>query len=192
MDEARMNSVVKAVIRMADSVEEIPSILQCLALVPIDEWERVMRNVKPHQKRKTSGICSVCLLPYTVETTRSTYDALCESCYRIHARELRWLSQQRYRARCIGLPDELKLVDWLKTCEYFQDLCAYCQERDVEALDHFIPLIHGGGTIAANVVPACTICNRKKMYVHPDKVKGIPRVDIERVREYLNTLKIAS
>ena len=89
----------------------------------------------------------------------------------------------------MGLPDDLKLADWIKTCDYFQWLCAYCQEIRIEVLEHFVPITHGGGTVVSNCVPACASCNQKKMYVHPDKVRKIPRGDIERVRQYLATVK---
>src|SRR5258708_27983100 len=34
--------------------------------------------------------------------------------------------------------------------------------RSYEQLDHFIPVSKGGGTIVANYVPACKICNKLK------------------------------
>jgi 5-methylcytosine-specific restriction endonuclease McrA len=39
--------------------------------------------------------------------------------------------------------------------------CAYCGEH-AESLDHVLPKMKGGLTVAKNLVPACLPCNRKK------------------------------
>jgi 5-methylcytosine-specific restriction enzyme A len=48
--------------------------------------------------------------------------------------------------------------------------CHYC-ERDVGArrltLDHVVPLIRGGKSVRANIVPACKDCNSTKQSLLP-------------------------
>jgi hypothetical protein len=45
--------------------------------------------------------------------------------------------------------------------EAWQHCCAYCG-ASADTLDHIKPRHKGGGTVATNLVPACTNCNRKK------------------------------
>lgn len=44
----------------------------------------------------------------------------------------------------------------------FNDRCAYCGISEKLAIDHFIPLIKGGGDCISNIVPACRQCNSSK------------------------------
>ena len=61
-------------------------------------------------------------------------------------------------------------------------LCHYCRRQvGVKALtaDHVIPLIRGGRSIRANLVPCCKDCNSKKQSLLPwqwdDYVEGFGR-----------------
>lgn len=38
--------------------------------------------------------------------------------------------------------------------------CVYCGSPDRPSLDHVYPWVQGGSTTAANLVPACMVCNR--------------------------------
>jgi len=188
MDKERLKKAVKSIAIMADSVDDIPVLLAELASLPIEQWEKAIYYGKLHRPNLISGLCPVCNTIYEAYTRRAEYDDLCPSCSDEWRSELRTITQHRYRAKKEGLISTLKLSEWIKTARYFKG-CAYCLIGHIEEMDHFLPLDQGGGTEVCNIVPACEACNRKKMYVHPDKVTKIPRADIERVREYLNSLK---
>jgi 5-methylcytosine-specific restriction endonuclease McrA len=89
------------------------------------------------------------------------------------------------RARAAGLPATLTLDQWLKTLDDFDDQCAYCRRRPLEALDHFVPISAGGGTTADNCVPACLQCNvGKREYSYSSRTPEFQEVS-SRVRAYL-------
>ena len=103
------------------------------------------------------------------------------------AREKARLQTQLIRAQSKGLPATLTLEEWLQTLADFGGLCAYCQERPFEHLEHFIPIDAGGGTTVDNCIPACGKCNYSKGAQDPDRPQleffvNDPR---ERVRNYL-------
>lgn len=60
----------------------------------------------------------------------------------IHARTAR----HRFRQRIFGA---------------WGNRCCYCSEP-AESLDHVLPKVKGGLTVAENLVPACLACNRRK------------------------------
>lgn len=189
IDFERFTTIKKAIACAVDEPEEITEILVLLARTPNDEWLRVIENGKHHRKVTIKGVCALCTSEY--ETIRTTYADLCQQCYSLHWSEIQRLNMHYSRAKEASQLNRLRLVDWLVTLGYFNHRCAYCQSQPYEALDHFIPIALGGGTTKGNCIPACEACNRKKMRTHPDKVKGIPRADIERVREFLTSLEIA-
>jgi hypothetical protein len=45
--------------------------------------------------------------------------------------------------------------------EYWASCCAYCSEP-ADTLDHVLPRLKGGLTVAQNLVPACRRCNGAK------------------------------
>lgn len=69
---------------------------------------------------------------------------------------------QLQRARRLDLPATLTPREWLDTLEYFGWRCAYCLRSDFACLDHYVPVVQGGGTTQANCVPACMSCNSAK------------------------------
>jgi len=73
------------------------------------------------------------------------------------------IRREKARAR------ELRLSGWWKR-RIAVGRCHYC-ERDVGArrltLDHVVPLIRGGRSVRANVVPACKDCNSAKQSLLP-------------------------
>lgn len=95
------------------------------------------------------------------------------------------VKQARLRPADKIAPRDLTLEQWLATLQYFKALCAYCQIRPYECLEHFVPLKLGGGTTASNVVPSCLSCNKLKDNLHPAMVTKIPLIDIDRIRGYL-------
>ncbi|NSW54243.1 MAG: HNH endonuclease [Anaerolineae bacterium] len=112
----------------------------------------------------------------------------CEACRETEwGRERQRVQAQNARAAAAGLPADLTLEAWLQTVADFNGLCAYCQARPFEHLEHFIPIDAGGGTTIGNVVPACGRCNWSKGSDDPDQPQPAlfasdPR---ERVRTYL-------
>ncbi len=82
----------------------------------------------------------------------------------------------------------LTVDEWMSTLMFFDGLCAYCQLRPYECLEHFVPLSWGAGTCKSNVVPSCLSCNTYKKNLHPEQVTSIPKEAIQRVRAYLESL----
>ncbi len=73
------------------------------------------------------------------------------------------ISRERKKAK------ELKQSAWWKQ-KRSSGICHYCGKKfPVEELtmDHLIPLIRGGKSIKANLVPACKECNNKKKHNLP-------------------------
>jgi 5-methylcytosine-specific restriction endonuclease McrA len=105
------------------------------------------------------------------------------------------LLQHLRRAEKLGLPATLTMEEWEEATEHFEGMCAYCQEKPWQVLEHFIPLGLGGGTTSDNCVPACRSCNNAKGSYHPLQLPlnifpgapGLTRVDngLERVQAYL-------
>jgi 5-methylcytosine-specific restriction endonuclease McrA len=94
---------------------------------------------------------------------------------------------RRYRKMSIkaGGYGDLTLLQWRARVSEFQGVCAYCQDRPYQVLEHFIPIVLGGATSLTNCVPACFKCNARKRDEHPDYVTKIPRTDIQRVQTFL-------
>jgi 5-methylcytosine-specific restriction endonuclease McrA len=68
---------------------------------------------------------------------------------------------------------ELKKTSWWKN-KRASGICYYCKKKfPVQDLtmDHLIPLIRGGKSIKANLVPACKDCNSQKKYKLPMEIK---------------------
>jgi hypothetical protein len=67
------------------------------------------------------------------------------------------------RARIKGGSYCLTSSEWQNILLAFKSSCAYCGEWvRFPVLEHLVPVHHGGGTDAHNVVPACANCNTKK------------------------------
>ena len=70
------------------------------------------------------------------------------------------ISKERKKAK------ELKKTAWWKQ-KRSSGICYYCSQKfsvDELTMDHIIPLIRGGKSIKANLVPCCKECNNKKKY----------------------------
>lgn len=76
----------------------------------------------------------------------------------------------REKSRRLGLPATLSGHEWQRAIDYFGGCCAVCGVQLIEGdkaghqrtLDHWRPLIYGGGTTADNAIPLCQICNDSK------------------------------
>jgi putative transcriptional regulator len=60
-------------------------------------------------------------------------------------------------------PDtQLTSDEWKQTIADFNGLCAYCQEREYDLMEHFIAQSKGGIIHVGNCLPACDYCNKRK------------------------------
>ena len=73
------------------------------------------------------------------------------------------LRREKARAR------ELRATAWWKR-RTARGRCEYCERptsaRDL-TMDHRVPLVRGGRSVRANLVPACRECNAAKKYLLP-------------------------
>lgn len=98
------------------------------------------------------------------------------------------VNEHNKRAHRAHLPGMLTVKQWRSVLLYFDNKCAYGGHK-YEALEHFVPITKGGGTIMGNCVPACLSCNTKKGNSHPDKINHLfPPANLARIREYLTSV----
>lgn len=103
------------------------------------------------------------------------------------ARERRIVREQCSRARRIGQAASLTIEEWIKTLTHFQGRCAFSPEHAYEILEHFTPVVYGGGTTVFNCVPSCRGCNAVKADRLPvDLRKKLLGEAISRIQEYLD------
>jgi 5-methylcytosine-specific restriction endonuclease McrA len=87
------------------------------------------------------------------------------------------------KARIRLMKKEYTKEDWQKALEYFDNSCAYCNEkRDDLQQDHFVPVNDGGTYTPDNIVPACPPCNSSKQKIDPFEWLVVRK---RRLREYL-------
>lgn len=116
-------------------------------------------------------ICYLCEQPFSSTWKRKKY--YCPTCLKTVPRRVQSASLLRYnlqRATKRGLPATLTVKQWMKTLDDFTWLCAYCQIRPYQCIEHFFPLELGGGTTPGNIVPACFKCNARKVSYLPQSV----------------------
>ena len=73
------------------------------------------------------------------------------------------LKRQKAKAR------ELRQSSWWKR-KRAEGTCYYCGQKFLPAeltMDHIVPLIRGGKSVKANLVPSCKECNNKKRHMLP-------------------------
>lgn len=129
--------------------------------------------IQAYKKARPSGgsvVWNIALIPLTqsqAETLSKQYKSrLAQLKQERKAPELAKVVYQLTRAQQTGLPATLTLDEWLITLEDFKYLCAYCG-GSYDVIEHFIPLVLGGGTTRFNCVPACNSCNTRKKDYHP-------------------------
>lgn len=94
----------------------------------------------------------------------------CKECINIKRRVMR--SRQRHskfvskeKIRGMETPD-FTLEDWQVAMLHFRGSCAFCGKPEGRARkekldrDHLVAISRGGRTVAGNIIPACTTCNR--------------------------------
>jgi hypothetical protein len=107
-------------------------------------------------------VCDVCGHEFYAKTPPAPFNVCMECDTPGVAAALSSLATQLARARKLGLPATLTPREWLDTLDYFSWRCAYCLRADFTCMDHYVPVVQGGGTTQANCVPACTSCNSAK------------------------------
>ena len=107
-------------------------------------------------------VCDLCAHDFHAQNAPSPFN-ICPECDTPGVEvALNSLWAQLQRARRQNLPATLTPRQWLDTLDYFSWRCAYCLRADFACLDHYVPVIQGGGTTQANCVPACASCNSAK------------------------------
>jgi 5-methylcytosine-specific restriction endonuclease McrA len=119
------------------------------------------------------------------QRSKGTTHPLCPACNTPeNRREIVRVEAERARCARVGLAATLTLREWLDTLAHFRGSCAYCGRHPHTTIDHFVPVMWGGGTTKQNCVPACTPCNSAKHWRHPDTLSDTDG-RYSRVREYL-------
>jgi hypothetical protein len=155
--------------------------------IPGYRWPRYCRHCAEEIRAAYTRHCVLCGAAYMSHLPGDP-DSLCPACgSQDRVRELARVRYHLARARAVGLPATLTLGQWLATLEHFGWLCAYCQRQPFTDLDHFVPLASGGGTTAANCVPACARCNTRKSATNPELRPWLPGAagSLALVRAYL-------
>jgi hypothetical protein len=75
----------------------------------------------------------------------------------------------RRRSRASATVNTLTEQEWQSILGAYHHRCAYCGRDDVPMTqEHVIPILHGGGYTADNIIPACKSCNASR------RTKSIP------------------
>jgi 5-methylcytosine-specific restriction endonuclease McrA len=81
--------------------------------------------------------------------------------FRAH-RELRQAISARRRARELAAEGDYTTSEWMELLRRYDYRCAYCGATGLLEPDHRMPLARGGTNFIANILPACSRCNRRK------------------------------
>ena len=146
--------------------------------------QEIQQEFEIQKNRRFTHECALCGIIYE---TSSSNGRLCVSCdSNFNRRELNRVNSHLRRAQKLGLDATLTLRDWLNAIDEFGGLCSYCQSRPHQVLEHFIPLLLGGGTTAGNCIPACKECNAAKHQKHPkDSTIQFKQLNMLRIQHYL-------
>lgn len=183
MDKKREQAIVRSIAAAIENEQDAYDFIEMLAKEDWGEWIETTCSRARWKERP----CVICKQIYPCGDGPCT--GLCSKCY--HTKGglgiVSKLSIHRNRARDLGLPYSLTLREWYLTLDDFNHFCAYCLHSEYEALEHFIPIMKGGGTTRGNCVPACGTCNRKKRNHHPQEVANrFPKGAIDRISLYLS------
>lgn len=141
--------------------------LRAIDEIPGYRWARYCLVCVEEIRRAHARRCLLCGAAYRAGMPGDV-DGLCPACCSPERqRELARVRNHLARARVQDLLADLTLAGWLAALDHFGRSCAYCRSCPFTDLDHFIPLSAGGGTTAANCVPACSRCNSLKRALDP-------------------------
>jgi len=67
-----------------------------------------------------------------------------------------------YASRRRGAVGRYSVKDYMRLKLLYSGMCAYCNERPANSIDHVTPLSKGGSNTIGNILPVCTYCNSSK------------------------------
>jgi 5-methylcytosine-specific restriction endonuclease McrA len=183
LDKKREQAIIKSVALAIESEQDAYDLIEMLGK---EDWGKWIRDTKSSARMKDLP-CVLCKKIYRCGDGPCT--GFCHDCY--YTKDgmfvVSKLSINRSRARKAGLPYTLTLREWYSTLDDFSRLCAYCSEASYVDIEHFIPIVLGGGTTKNNCIPACTSCNHKKKNRLPQDVASrYPKGAIDRISLYLS------
>lgn len=80
-----------------------------------------------------------------------------------HRDAMRVKAGRRHAMKRNAPVSDYRAAEWRETLGYFNYACGYCGATDVFLeQEHMQPLSRGGSHTAANIIPACISCNRRK------------------------------
>jgi 5-methylcytosine-specific restriction endonuclease McrA len=72
------------------------------------------------------------------------------------------ITKKRRREAMSKLPNNFTKEEWQECLEYFNHVCAYCNNTEKLQRDHFVSALKNGPFTKENIVPACPVCNLRK------------------------------
>lgn len=80
----------------------------------------------------------------------------------------RSIQQRRIAKKRQNLIEPYSAADIEALRKIFDNLCAYCGEKEASHIDHFLPVSGGGPDALNNLIPCCITCNCSKSNKPPD------------------------
>jgi 5-methylcytosine-specific restriction endonuclease McrA len=131
--------------------------------------------------------CCLCHTKFITANKLLNNFKICITCKRHEANRV---NLQNARTRKLLLPSTLDFEAWMQTLQHFGHACAYCGKK-YRAMEHYLPVESGGGTIASNCVPSCQRCNTTKNDKHPNEFERLfPTANIARIKAYFASLTV--
>lgn len=129
---------------------------------------------QPEQKlrRFVACVCIICGTHFIAPAVRHATcgDPRCDEQKRKAERRSR-KAYERTLSRG-GRPGVFSASQWGARLREYGRRCAYCGAPDSIEIEHVIPLGQGGANSIANIVPACSACNRDKGARTPEEWKA--------------------
>lgn len=156
-----------------------------------DRWfgSKVCRECQQAWIDRHSVTCVDCGSIYVVPNVGAV--KRCPTCALVYDVLVAPVTSERKRTTDKGLSSGLSREDWATTLRHFENKCVYCG-NPYQILEHFTPVVKGGGTDIHNCVPACSICNRIKKTLdgrtQKDELSARLNIPIDRLIEIQNYL----
>lgn len=121
-------------------------------------------SMPPEEPKRECGVCRVVKVAEEFASGRNGRAAWCAACAQEQPREVDELRALNYRLKAharraltTGACPDVRSYAQIIT----NDPCAYCG-NPMQAIDHVVPLRHGGLHRWDNLAPACASCNTRK------------------------------
>jgi 5-methylcytosine-specific restriction endonuclease McrA len=178
-----LGSAKSTLLKCCSSVSEIKAIIDELSRI---EWEPLVEESEI-RKEDNLLVCTLCNRLYEKPSYVSPKnEGRCYQCDCKYGYEQMRVSSHISRATKNKVVATLTVDEWMDTIDYFRWQCAYCESGPFETLDHYIPMILGGGTTKNNCVPACAPCNRRKNATPPNDVSFLSPAKLTYIKNYLH------